>query len=164
MLPPLELYLAHCTPTELARYRTFASRVLETRWGRCELRVIGASSMVVVATAHQTWLEVIACAEAPASHSLAAARLEGAVPASAACALSLPDLEYSAELTAHSPAELHQAGQWPVLLEYRFPGPGRPLTRLEAQPGPAGLLVRTLHEYPEADAIVLSETRWHWPG
>jgi hypothetical protein len=164
-LQELQLVLACASDAEPARFSVFAAEELAFPWGRARLHVIGASSLVVVEAPGVSLAEVIACAwEGAAAAPVAAARLPAGKGACASVACADAAFEYRARLWVGRPGEAPFPRPLPHSLAYRFPGPTAPLTRIEAEETPGGLLLRTRHDYPEAHAVVWSESEWRFTG
>jgi len=148
---------------DLAHYRVFATHDLAFVDGAVRLHVIGASSLVLVQLPGLALAEVIACTDGvPPSPALARGVISLSSGSNAALSASDQRFSYQARLWAVPIDGEEPAGRWEHLLEHRFPGPGAPLTRIEAATTGGGLRLRTRHDYPEAGVTVWSESDWHF--
>jgi hypothetical protein len=161
-LPRLELRLLDSSMLLLDDFPAFAEQTVELGSVRATLRVIGASSLVIVQSASLVLVELIACGT-PVSASLAAAAVAGRPGASSAVAVARNGFSYSARLWTARLGDERATTPYPHLVEHRFPGPGSPLTRIEAGEWEGMLHLRTRHDYPEAETVVWSESEWRFP-
>lgn len=164
LAPPrtLQLILAPTGSVDPNAYHVLRSLELSCDGLELALYVIGASSLVRVVAPVGDFTEVIACEGAPApAETLGTARLRvGAGAAAASLAVARPAFGYRVRLWTAALDAVPPEPPLPHLLEHRFPGPDRPLTRIEAAPARGGLRLRTRHDYPECGLAVWSESDW----
>lgn len=125
------------------------------------LRVIGASSLVLARRGEAAWFELITCQdEAPGAVARVRSRL--AVPGCAAVASARPDCTYEGRMWTLPLGRDPFSATLAESLEFTFPAPGDPATRIEAEATPQGFRLRTRHDYPELGAAVWSESEWRF--
>ena len=157
-LPPLELRLTRRREISIGEFPALAQRQVSLNGARVTLRVIGASSLVVVETGSQAFVELIACG-VPAAPALASTAVSGGPGSNSAVAVAQPGFSYSATLWTARFGEVHATPAYPHSIEHRFPGSHSPVTRIEAGEEGGALLLRTRHDYPEAGTVVWSESQ-----
>lgn len=156
-LPRLELRLTHLRNLSLADYPALAEQTVPLKNARLTLRVIGASSLVLIETAAFSLVELIACG-VPAAPALACTSVSGGPGASSAVTVTLGEFSYSATLWTARFGSAQPDADYPHQLEFPFPGPHAPLTRIEAGERDGAIHLRTRHDYPEAGTVVWSES------
>lgn len=158
-LPNLRLFLCDGAALDLREYEVYASR--EAAWGSGRLRfyVIGASSIVVAERGGMLLAEVIACLDREPAAMLLSLPFHPEAGAPARAAAMRAGYLYTASLSAStfhpSPPAVSDR-----CLEHRFPGPGSPRTRIHWDFDEEALVIRTWHDYPEADLTVRSVSTW----
>lgn len=157
-LPRLELRLTRLRDLSLMEYPALAEQQVTLSGVHVTLRVIGASSLVIVESASLALVELIACG-APGLSALATAVVSGGPGSNSAVTVAQPGFSYSATLWTACFGEERTTPSYPLQLEHRFPGPHAPLTQIEAAERAGALLIRTRHDYPEAGTVVWSESQ-----
>jgi hypothetical protein len=162
-LPSLLLSLAYSRDLHPALFHVFARD--EALFPSLSVRmfVIGASSLVLVEAPHVSLAEVITCSTSPDFPRLASACVPASTGAAAHASCCAGSYRYQARLSA-APPDAYEGQSLERVLEYRFPGPGEPRTRVEAGIASGELVIRTLHDYPEVGITLRSESRWSFPG
>jgi hypothetical protein len=156
--PRLELRLIPLRDLSPAEFPALAEHRVTLGGTRITLRVIGASSLVIVETDALALVELIACG-APTASALATAAVTGGPGSNSAVAVAQPGFSYSATLWTARFGDERAAPAYSHLVEHRFPGPYTPLTRIEAGERDGAILLRTRHDYPEAATVVWSESQ-----
>jgi len=164
-MPDLRLFLLRSGQVRPEEYAVFATRDLVFPWGGVRLHVIGASSLVLVRSRAGEYAEVIACGQEPdRAARLAEARV--GVPGSLRLLVGEDGaFRYRASLYGTPLGGMSPTGGSEELshaLEHRFPGPGSPLTRIEAGGDGRAFSLRTRHDYPEEEVTVWSESFWEF--
>ena len=151
----------------LDEHQAFAEKRFPIRDGSVEMRVIGASSIILVQTSGMALAEVIACGEIPP--------------------VVVPLVEVGVSLTlgpeghgVHTSQALRYDGRirtfalksgegpkrvasLPHFLEHRFSSEGSPLTDIDGgEDSERRLMFRTWHEYPELGIYVRSGSMWEF--